>query len=405
MNYAPELTGVGRFAGELGAYLARRGHTVEVVTAPPHYPGWRTRAPYRAMRYSKELHGGATVFRCPIFLANDVSGLWRVAAAFSFAMLASPVVVWRILAGRPDVVLCVEPTLASVPAALFAAKLIGARTVLHVQDLEVDAAFAVGHVRNEALKRLALAVERFLVRRFDHVVTISERMREKLVDKGVLRAATTVIRNWVDLSRIRPLVGPNSFRSELRLRPDAFVLLYAGQIGAKQALPTLFEAVAGLDVDLVIAGDGPSKAALAAKYGAEPNVHFLPLQPENRLAELLSLADVHLLPQAAKASDLVLPSKLAGQLASGRRIVATAETGSELHALLSGVATLVPPGDAAALRAAIVALKNAPSAHDATTQLALAEQHFSDKKNLAAFERTILGGEQVEEALARAAAA
>jgi hypothetical protein len=37
-----------------------------------------------------------------------------------------------------------------------------------------------------------------------------------------------------------------------------------------------------------------------------------------RLNELLNLADIHLLPQNARAADLVMPSKLTGMLASGR---------------------------------------------------------------------------------------
>ena len=41
INYAPEMIGVGRFTGEIGAYLAKNGFRVCVVTAPPHYPGWR----------------------------------------------------------------------------------------------------------------------------------------------------------------------------------------------------------------------------------------------------------------------------------------------------------------------------------------------------------------------------
>ncbi len=42
----------------------------------------------------------------------------------------------------------------------------GARRALHVHDLEVDAAFAVGHLRTGSLHRLAEAFGRFLIRRF-----------------------------------------------------------------------------------------------------------------------------------------------------------------------------------------------------------------------------------------------
>ena len=75
------------------------------------------------------------------------------------------------------------------------------------------------------------------------------------------------------------------------------------------------------------------------------NVRFLPFQPYARLSDFLGLADVHVLPQAADAADLVLPSRLGGMLASGQRIVATAAPGTELAIFLDGAAIIVAPGD------------------------------------------------------------
>src|ERR1019366_739721 len=69
-----------------------------------------------------------------------------------------------------------------------------------------------------------------------------------------------------------------------------------------------------------------------------PNVHFLPLQPEERLCELLNLANLHVLPQSRGAADLVLPSKLGGMRASGKPVLATADAGTELFEVLSGTA-------------------------------------------------------------------
>ncbi len=56
MNYAPELTGCGKYTGDLGAELARREQGVTVVTTPPHYPGWAAQAPY-SNRYRIERTG------------------------------------------------------------------------------------------------------------------------------------------------------------------------------------------------------------------------------------------------------------------------------------------------------------------------------------------------------------
>jgi colanic acid biosynthesis glycosyl transferase WcaI len=55
------------------------------------------------------------------------------------------------------------------------------------------------------------------MRRFSSVVTISEQMRKRLIAKGVAADRIGLVRNWVDLTKIKPLVGENVFRAELGL--------------------------------------------------------------------------------------------------------------------------------------------------------------------------------------------
>jgi colanic acid biosynthesis glycosyl transferase WcaI len=358
INYAPEFIGAGRYTRDLAEYLASRGHPVEVITTPPHYPGWWVRPPYRAYVYSSEKLNGVTVRRCPLLLHRSGKGIWRFLAPMTFALTAAPLAVWRILRSRPDVVVCVEPTLFSAPVAALAAKIVGARTVLHVHDLEVDAAFAVNHLRGNLFKRFALALERVALRRFDTLVTISNKMRERLLEKQVPADRVVVVRNWTDLSQIRFFGGPNSFRDELGLSKSDFAVLYAGQIGPKQALHLVFAAAERLQaikqLHFVIAGEGSLKAQFVERYGNRPNIHFLPLQPDDRFCELLNLANLHILPQDGAAADLVLPSKVGAMLASGRPILVQANNGTELYQMLNDVVKIVPPGDAGALADAII---------------------------------------------------
>ena len=75
-------------------------------------------------------------------------------------------------------------------------------------------------------------------------------------------------------------------------------------------------------------------------------VHWLALQPVAKLNDLLNAADIHLLPQRADAADLVMPSKLAFMLASGRPVVAGAAPGTALARAIEGAASPSPPGDA-----------------------------------------------------------
>ena len=41
INFSPELTGIGKYTGEMAEWLATQGHEIRVVTAPPYYPQWQ----------------------------------------------------------------------------------------------------------------------------------------------------------------------------------------------------------------------------------------------------------------------------------------------------------------------------------------------------------------------------
>ena len=373
INYAPEVAGVGRYSGEIGADLVSSGHRVIVITAPPHYPSWRVQPPHSAGRWTVEEVDGATVYRCPLYLHAEMSGFRRLLAPLSFALSSAPVAFWRILTSRPNVVIVVEPTLLVAPVALLAAALVGAKSVLHVQDLEVDAAFAVGHLsKGRLMATLGLAFERFMMSRFDRVITIAQAMARRVIAKGVAPDRVTVVRNWVDLNQIQPLTEPSPYRQELGLGDDAFVVLYAGSLGAKHSLGLLVAAARALrdrpTIVFVIAGDGPMRPELEAAARELPSLRILGFQPDSRFSDFLGLADLHVLPQERGAADLLLPSKLGGMLASGRRILVTADHESELGAFLGDSCRFVPPGASGALVDAILELSQAPTCPAATAQ-------------------------------------
>ena len=378
INYAPEIAGVGRYTGELGGYLSQHHVNVEIVTAVPHYPGWAVSSGFRN-RFSVESSKGARVTRCPLLLKADTAGIWRMLAPLTFAITSAPVAVWRILVARPDVVLCVEPTLFAAPAALLAAKLVGARTVLHAQDLEIDAAFAVGHLAPRRwLIWLAQKFERFCLKRFDRIVTISHKMAERIRGKGVAQERLFVVRNWVDLDQIKPMGTSLSYRDELGLPRNAFVVLYSGNLGPKQGLMMVIEAARLLrgiqNLLFVIAGEGPSKSSLMAAAAGLDNVRFLPFQPHERLGPFMCLCNLHVLPQLAIAGDLVLPSKLGSMLASGRPIIVTAGPNTELTEFLGRTATIVPPENPVALADAIRAHVMGDSQSSVEERLSLAAE-------------------------------
>jgi colanic acid biosynthesis glycosyl transferase WcaI len=375
INFAPEPVGVGKYTGEMVAWLGGRGHEVRVVTSPPHNPWWRVPSEFSAWKYSREqglsgdfrrrswpeapLSPGIQVFRCPLWVPKNPNGLRRLFHLASFGLSSLPTTLWQRV-WRPDLVLLIEPTLLCSLQVLFVAAWCGAKAWLHVQDFEVDAAFELGDISSSRLRNWALAVERTLLRRFDRVSAISGRMVETLISKGVDSSHCVLFPNWVDTKAIYPLSGPSPLRRELGIDDDKIVALYSGSMGKKQGLEFLADAARQHSrrnyLLYAFCGEGPYRPALIEKTRGLPNVVHLPLHPFERLNDLLNLADIHLLPQRARAADLVMPSKLTGMLASGRPIVATAELGTQLAIALQGRGAVVAPGDLDAFTTSILSL-------------------------------------------------
>jgi len=358
INYAPELTGIGKYTGGMAAWLASHGHEVRVVTAPPYYPAWKVSAGYSSCGYKRETTEGVRVWRCPLYVPGRPSGLNRMLHLFSFALSSFPVMLYQ-TSWRPDVVLIIEPPLFCAPSAWLAARLAGAKCWLHIQDFEVDAAFDLGIIPFSWMKKLVSMIERWLMRRFDRVSTISGSMVNLLIEKGVKQEKTLLFPNWSDTQDIRVDVkGALVFRQMLDIPEQGMIVLYSGNMGEKQGLEMVVE-VADLlrdqrHLSFVLCGEGVAKArlqALAKKQQLE-NVRFLSLQPANKLAGMLSAADVHLVIQKSGVADLVMPSKLTNIFAVGGRVIVTAEPGTELGRLADrnpDVLTLCPPENAISL--------------------------------------------------------
>jgi colanic acid biosynthesis glycosyl transferase WcaI len=395
INFAPELTGTGKYTGEMAAWLAARGHQVEVIAAPPYYPQWRIAPGYRADRYATQAWEGVKVHRAPLWVPKAPGGVRRLLHLASFALSSVPPLLGCALR-RPDVVIVIEPALFCAPAALIAARLCGARAWLHIQDYEVDAAFELGLLKGRTLKRLVGGLERWLMRRFDRVSTISSRMVALAREKGVDAARLVLFPNWIDVTAARAGRTAWDYRRALEIPPDALVAMYSGNMGGKQGLDTLAEVAHILrrrtDIHFVFCGDGPQREALQQHCAELPRVHFLPLQPADRLAALLACADVHLLPQRAGAADLVMPSKLTGMLASGRPVICGAAAGTELAAVVAQCGKVVAPENPYAMARALLRLAGTPAKRQALGDAAwrYAQSQLHTDNVLAGFEQELV---------------
>jgi colanic acid biosynthesis glycosyl transferase WcaI len=345
INYAPELTGIGRYTGEMGAWLAKQQADVQVVTGFPYYPEWKVSEGYRARWFSAEILDGAKVLRCPLYVPGHPSPLRRMMQDLSFFFSAMLAVSFLLLSGkRFDHIWVASPSFLSgwvgLWAGLFCPK---ANRRLHVFDLQVDAASGLNMIRGQGFIRFLSIMESSMMKKYDIVSTLSEGMRGMIARKKVRPEAIVLLPIWVDTMRFLPMDVDLNLLMRLGISPDKRLVLYSGAVGEKQGLENLL-VLAGLakkhgrnDLTFVIAGDGPFARKLrseALRAGLD-NVKFIALQEDNIFPYFLNSAWLHLILQRDTGNEHFMPSKLYPILSVGGLAMVTAKLDSSLGRLIS----------------------------------------------------------------------
>ena len=79
-------------------------------------------------------------------------------------------------------------------------------------------------------------MERFTYRHADVIITISDDMKENVLRKGVPPEKVAVVRNWIDIDKVKPVAREdNRLFDELNLPREQFYVVYAGNLGRFRA--------------------------------------------------------------------------------------------------------------------------------------------------------------------------
>lgn len=374
LNFSPDLTGIGKYTGEMADWFSAKGHFVQVVTAPSFYPSWKIKRHSRNFIWHIETRENLRIWRCPIWVPLIPSGFKRILHIGSFVLTSFPIMVWMIFT-RPDIIISIEPPLLSAPAAILASRISGAKLILHIQDFEVDAAFDLGLIKGNIFRKYAYKFEKFILSSSHLVTTISSKMIDSVVCKGVPLNYVFYLPNWADI----PLENHANFvedkaksaqleayRSRLNIPKDRLIALYSGNMGAKQGLELLAKVAIKFKfcdesmqkIHFIFCGEGSEREVLMNSCKDLSFVQFLDLQPSESLSDFLAMADIHLLPQHEHVKDLVMPSKLGGMMASGKPVVACARNNTEVSKLVNKCGIVVQPNNPEEFFDALILLAN-----------------------------------------------
>jgi len=283
--------GVREVVRRLSAAMAARGHAVHVVARlpggggpplPAHDP--TTGVPVSRVRVVRAPYRGAGVRAHRHFLRRFPAAALRLVGEFRRA--------------RPDLIAthCSKfhaPYVAGLRAAL------GAPIVVHLHN---------GPRTADGPESLVLS--RLLLRMASRVIAVSPAVADYA--RAVLPARATRV------TSVQNGVDPDEFPAAApAVRPRPYVL-GAGALAERKGFDLLIDAFAAADtdLDLVLAGDGPERVALAARAAARgvgARVHFLGLVDRLAVASLLRGASVVAIPSRFEGHPLIcLEAMLAG---------------------------------------------------------------------------------------------
>jgi glycosyltransferase involved in cell wall biosynthesis len=190
--------------------------------------------------------------------------------------------------------------------------------------------------------KMYAGMDRYSVQKADHVIAISEVVKEETMRYDIPEEKITVIHNGIDVEKFRVSTGKREAVRK-RLELDGTVIGYIGRLEPHKNVGELIESVADLgreDVNLLIVGDGEDAGHLKAKAS-----------PLGSKAVFTGYVDYGEVPDYYAASDIVvypslyepLGNVILETMAAGKPIIAM-ETGGISEIFVKGTGYLVSPG-------------------------------------------------------------
>ena len=215
------------------------------------------------------------------------------------------------------------------------------------------------------------------LRRTAAVTTVSRALRAACLALDVPAGQVRVISNSVDTALYAP---PRQSGDQLAGREP--VVLFVGSLIARKGVDTLLNAFAACapalpDYRLVLIGEGPEQAALAAlaqSLGIAPRVEFAGFLPQAGVAGWMQRARLFVLPSNEEGQGVVLLEAMA----SGTPVAAS-RVGGIPEVVVAGTGCLFPPGDAPALAAQMQSVLTNRAIWQQLSQVGRrhVEQHYS----------------------------
>jgi rhamnosyl/mannosyltransferase len=203
-------------------------------------------------------------------------------------------------------------------------------------------------------------LERRFLTAADRIVVTSRGLLENSRTLAHYREKCQIVPLSIDLRKIRKLAQAEiaHVRQHYGIGEREHAVLFAGRLVYYKGIQYLIDAVRDLDLKLLIAGEGPLRPVLEKQVeekGLKSKVRILGRVTDSELASLYSISDLFVLPSTEPSEAFGLVQLDA--MAYGLPVINTdLPSGVPSVSVHGETGFTVPPGDTAALRAAVATM-------------------------------------------------
>lgn len=220
--------------------------------------------------------------------------------------------------------------------------------LFNVQNIFPIDALALNKLSTHGVKGIAFCVfrkmQQMAYKRADHIVTISEDMKQTLLVEGVPEKKVDVIYNWSYSDEAFDIPDKdNLFLKAHNVDPSKFRVVFAGNLGAMVNAKLIADAAELCQVEenihFYIIGDGNNMPVLKrlAEEKELRNMSFYPYQPVEFAPHNYAMAHININALPKGIIYTCMPSKTATMLNCARPMVVSVERESAFAQMLSGV--------------------------------------------------------------------
>lgn len=334
MTFAPDHSGIALYATDFAVYAAEQGHDVTMVTSFSWYPKWQKRPEDRRKLFRTDFYKGIKVLRGYLYVPKKVTTLTRMVQEITFLLFAF----FNFLrAGKHDaIVLFTTPINLGLLGVLFR-KLWGAKLIINVQDLQLDAAKSLGMLGKLPIVETMGALEKYSYHKSDMVASISTAMTDLIRQKNIPNDKIYLWPNWISVADANAQGKELAFRQKFPQYRDKIIIGYAGNVGIKQGLSVLidlskrFENQPNLIFLIIGQGGDIDNLKRYAQQQQVKNLDFIDFLSQEDYSNFLTDADIVFLSQKKDSGDVYFPSKLLGIMAKQKLIMVSADKDSEIY--------------------------------------------------------------------------